>query len=293
MLKQRLFSKFLHEPLFHFLIIGLGFFVLFSQLNTNDESTDEKQIVITKAKVDLMTASFLRERARAPMANEIQNLIKSEIREELLYREAIALGLDKDDGLIRRRLAQKMKYLFNDLSVVNKASEEELKEFVSAHPEKFMKPVTISFAQVYFDPKKHETTLVEDANTLLNKLRITTIKESTGLGDRSLLPYEFRNKRKTDIDSMFGKEFTKQAFSSPSNTWEGPFESAYGMHLIYIHKRKEDHLPPLADIRDYVEEEWASLKQEEANEIFYESLYQHYEIIVANEVLSDASLSAK
>lgn len=291
--KQRLFFKFLREPLFHFLLIGLGFFFLFSQLNPTEEATDSKNIIITQSKIDTMSATFLRERGRAPLPNEIQNLIKSEIREELLYREAIALGLDKDDGLIRRRLAQKMKYLFNDLSVVNKASEEELKEFISEHPEKFMKPATISFAQVYFDPKKHETTLVEDANTLLGKLRITTIKESNGLGDRSLLPYDFRNKRKTDIDSMFGKEFTKQAFSSPTNTWEGPFESAYGVHLIYIHERKEDHLPPLSDIRDHVEREWTSLRQQEANELFYQSLYQRYEITVADEVLSDASLSAK
>ena len=291
--KQRLFFKFLREPLFHFLFIGLGFFLLFSQLNPTEEVKGAKNIVITQSKIDAMTASFLRERGRTPIANEIQNLIESEIREELLYREAMALGLDKDDGLIRRRLAQKMKYLFNDLSVVNKASEEELKEFVSAHPEKFMKPATISFAQIYFDPSKHETTLVKDANVLLEKLRISSIKESHELGDRSLLPYDFRNKRKIDIDSMFGKEFTKQAFSSPTNTWEGPFESAYGVHLIYIHERREGHVPPLADIRDHVEREWTSLKQQEANEIFYQSLYQSYNIIVDNEVLSDTDVSAK
>ena len=111
--KQRLFFKFLREPLFHFLFIGLGFFLLFSQLNPTEEVKGAKNIVITQSKIDAMTASFLRERGRTPIANEIQNLIESEIREELLYREAMALGLDKDDGLIRRRLAQKMKYLFD------------------------------------------------------------------------------------------------------------------------------------------------------------------------------------
>ncbi len=291
--KQRLFFKFLREPLFHFLFIGLVFFFLFYQLNPTEKATDAKIIIITQAKVDAMSTSFLRERGRTPLAYELQNLIESEIREELLYREAIALGLDKDDGLIRRRLAQKMKYLFNDLSVVSKPSEEELKKFVSAHPEKFMKPGTISFAQIYFEPSEHESTLVEDANALLNKLRITTIKESIGLGDRSLLPYDFRNERKTDIDSMFGKKFTEQAFSSATNTWEGPFESAYGVHLIYIHKRTEDHLPPLADIRERAEREWTSLKQKEANEIFYQSLYQRYEITVDDKVLSNANMSAK
>jgi len=293
MQKQRLFFKFLREPLFHFLLIGLGFFFLFFKLNPSDEISDTKNIIITQSKIDAMSASFLRERGRAPMSYEIQNLIKSEIREELLYREALALGLDKNDGLIRRRLAQKMKYLFDDLSVVLKPSDEELKKFLSTHPEKFMKPATISFAQIYFDPNAHETTLVEDANKLLKKLRITTIKKSIGLGDRSLLPYDFRNKRKTDIDSMFGKEFTKQAFSSATNNWVGPFTSAYGVHLIYIHEHTEDHVPPLADIRDHVEREWMSMKEDEANEIFYKSLYQSYKIIVNDEVLSDANVSVK
>lgn len=289
--KQKLFSKLLGEPLFHFLLIGLGFFVLFSQLNTNDEGTDQKEIVITKAKIDVLTGSFLRERGRSPMSYEIQNLIKSEIREELLYREALNLGLDKDDGLIRRRLAQKMKYLFNDLSVVNKASEEELKKFISEHPEKFMKPASISFSQIYFNPKEHESTLYQDANSLLEKLRITTIKESNGLGDRSLLPYNFKNKRKIDIENTFGKKFSEYAFSSSTNTWEGPFESAYGVHLIYIQKRREAHLPTLSEIRDDVQREWKSMKQEDANEIFYQSIYQQYKIIVDDKVVSDINMS--
>ena len=156
-----------------------------------------------------------------------------------------------------------------------------------------MIPATISFAQVYFNPSEHETDIEEDAKVLLEKLRTSMITNSMGLGDRSLLPYDFRNKRKTDIDSMFGKMFTKQAYSSPTNTWEGPFKSGYGVHLIYIHERTEEHIPPLTDIRERAKREWMRVKQDEANEIFYQSLYQRYEIIVDDEVLSDANVSAK
>jgi len=291
MTKPSIFSTLLREPLFHFLLIGAGFFFIFSQMNTGEDK-DAPQIIITKAKIETLANAFAKAKGRLPTAEEMKKQLEYDIREQVLYREAMAMGLDKDDMIIRRRLAQKMKYLFNDLSVVSKPSEVELKKFVAEHPSKFMTPATISFAQVYFEPSEHETTLVEDANALLNKLRITTIKESMGLGDRSLLPYDFRNERKTDIDSMFGKKFTEQAFSSATNIWEGPFESAYGVHLIYIHKRTEDHLPPLADIRERAEREWMSLKQYDANEIFYQSLYQRYEIIVDDEVLSDANVSA-
>ncbi|NOR55866.1 MAG: hypothetical protein GQ531_06630 [Sulfurovum sp.] len=292
MIKHSKFSTLLREPLFHFLLIGAVFFFVFSQMNTGEDE-NSPQIIITKAKIETLANNFAKAKGRLPSPQEMKIQLEYDIREQVLYREAMAMGLDKDDMIIRRRLTQKMKYLFNDLGVVGKASEEELKKFVADHPSKFMVPATISFAQVYFEPSEHETTLVEDANALLEKLRISTVKESIGLGDRSLLPYDFRNERKTDIDSMFGKEFTKQAFSSPTNSWEGPFESAYGVHLIYIHERTEDHLPPLADIRERAQREWMSLKQHEVNEIFYQSLHQRYEIIVDDEVLSDANVSAK
>ena len=282
----------LREPLFHFLLIGAVFFFIFSQMNTGEDE-NAPQIIITKAKIEALANAFAKAKGRLPTAQEMQTQLEYDIREQVLYREAMAMGLDKDDMIIRRRLTQKMKYLFNDLGVVGKASEEELKKFVAEHPSKFTIPATISFAQVYFEPSEHETTLVEDANILLEKLRKSMIKNSMGLGDRSLLPYDFRNERKSDIRSMFGDAFMEQAFSSPTNTWEGPFNSAYGLHLIYIHKRTEDHLPPLSDIRERAQREWRSMKQHEANEIFYQSLYQRYEIIVDDEVLSDANVSAK
>ena len=292
MIKQSTFSTLLREPLFHFLLIGAVFFFIFSQMNTGEDE-NEQQIIISKAKIETLTNAFTKVKGRLPTTKEMKKQIEYTIREEVLYREAMAMGLDKDDMIIRRRLTQKMKYLFDDLSVVSKPSEEELKKFVAKHPNKFMKPATISFAQVYFNPNEHETDIEEDAKVLLEKLRTSMIINSMGLGDRSLLPYDFQNKRKTDIDNIFGKEFTKQAFSSPTNTWEGPFESAYGLHLIYIHERREDHLPPLADIRERAQREWMSLKQDEANEIFYQGLYQRYEIIVDDEVLSDENVSAK
>ena len=281
----------LREPLFHFLLIGAVFFFVFSQMNTGEDE-NSPQIIITKAKIETLANAFAKAKGRLPTPQEMKKQLEYDIREQVLYREAMAMGLDKDDIIIRRRLTQKMKYLFNDLSIVSKASEEELKKFVGEHPSKFMIPATISFAQVYFEPSEHETTLLEDANVLLEKLRISTIQESIGLGDRSLLPYDFKNERKSDIRSMFGDTFMDQAFRASTNTWEGPFNSAYGLHLIYIHKRTEDHLPPLADIRERAQREWMSLKQHEANEIFYQSLYQRYEIIVDDEVLSDANVSA-
>ena len=291
MTKHSKLSTLLREPLFHFLLIGAAIFLLFSQMNTTEDEND-KQIIITKEKIESLENAWIKAKGRQPSAEEMEQQLEYDIHEQVLYREAMAMGLDKDDMIIRRRLSQKMKYLFDDLSVFDKPSEAELKKFVSEHPSKFTKPATISFSQIYLDPREHGESLEVNAKNLLAELRTTLIKDNIGFGDRSLLPYDFTNERRSDIDSMFGKVFTSQAFSSPTNAWQGPFESAYGMHLIYIHKRTKDRLPPLSEIRERAEREWISFKQREANKIFYQSLHQQYKIIVDEDVLKDANMSA-
>ncbi len=289
--KQRLFFKFLHEPLFHFLLIGLGFFFLFSQLNTNDESTDAKNIVITQAKVDAMSGSFLRERGRIPMAYELQNLIESEIREELLYREAIALGLDKDDGLIRRRLAQKMKYLFEDLVVITEPNDADLEKFLKENASKFVLPSTLSFYQVYLDPKMHKDSLDEEAKTVLEHLKIISLQNAFSLGDRSLLEYRFLNRRENDVKNRFGESFSKNLFKVLTNSWQGPFESAYGIHFVYIDSKDEAILPELKQVREDVLQAYKREKASEANEIFYNGLKDRYKIKVDTNVSKEMNFS--
>ena len=289
--KQRLFFKFLREPLFHFLFIGLGFFFLFSQLNTSDESNDESNIVITQAKVDAMSASYLKQRGRTPMANEMQSLIENDIREELLYREAIALGLDKDDGVIRRRLAQKMKYLFEDLAVINEPNNADLEKFLKEHASKFTLPGTRSFYQVYLDPKKHKENLDEEVNTVLEHLKIISLQNAYSFGDRSLLAYRFLKRRKSDVKNHFGESFSKKIFHASIDSWQGPFESAYGLHFVYIDSKEEAALPKLEQVREDVLQEYKREKQSEANDIFYNGLKDRYKIKVEDSVLKDTNIS--
>lgn len=289
--KQKLFSKFLHEPLFHFLFIGLGLFVLFSQLNPDEESNDEKNIFITQAKVDAMTASYLKQRARIPMDNELQSLIESEIREEVLYREAIALGLDKDDGVIRRRLAQKMKYLFEDLTVIDEPNDADLERFFKEHTSKFTLPGTRSFYQVYLDPKMHKNNLDEELKTVMAHLKVISLEKAFSLGDRSLLAYRFSKRRESDVKNRFGESFSKSLFKAPTDSWQGPFESAYGLHFVYIDSKDEDVLPELTQVREDVLDEYKRKKTFEANDIFYNSIKDRYKIKVDDSVLKDSNIS--
>jgi hypothetical protein len=283
----------LREPLLHFLIIGAGLFFLYSQINDPNVATDHR-ITITQANLDRLAATWLKRMGRPPSAQEREQQLEHYIREQVLYREAMAMGLDQDDAIVRRRLANKMQYLFNDLSLIPEPSETELASFLSEHPAKFTLPATITFKQIYLDPGQHDQEITEDAKRLIEQLKATTSDvDIINLGDQSLLPYDFTQERESEIASMFGAGFAEQAFALPINSWLGPVASEYGIHLIYIISRTEYRLPSLAKIRERVASELRTTKQHETNEIFYQSLYQRYEIILEEEVAKDARVSAE
>ena len=293
MIKQPKLYSLLREPLLHFLVIGAGLFFLFSQINNPQVETDHR-ITITQANLDRLATTWLKRVGRPPSAQEREQQLEHYIREQVLYREAMAMGLDQDDVIVRRRLAQKMEYLFNDLSFIPEPTETELSSFLTEHASKFTLPATITFSQIFLDPGERDQEINNDAEQLLEQLKETTSEVDTiNLGDRSLLPYEFTKERENEITSMFGAAFTNQAFALPVNSWQGPITSEYGVHLIYINSYTEARLPPLAEIRERVASEWRSTKQHEANEIFYQSLYQRYEIILDDSVAKDALANAK
>ncbi|HEC45759.1 MAG TPA: hypothetical protein ENI25_02955 [Epsilonproteobacteria bacterium] len=139
MYKHTIFSKLLKEPLLHFLLIGLGLFFLFSQLNNEEKPSNTQQIIINKSKLEVLSRTFMEENGRVPTSKELQKLLEDDIREEVLYHEAISQGLDKDDRVIRHRLAQKMKYLFEDVTMLDEPSDEVLKAYLQENSEKFTK----------------------------------------------------------------------------------------------------------------------------------------------------------
>ncbi len=283
----------LREPLLHFLVIGAGLFFLFSQINNTQVETDHR-IIITQANLDRLATLWLKRMGRPPSAQEREQQVEHYIREQVLYREAMTMGLDQDDVIVSRRLAQKMEYLFNDLSFIPEPSETELVTFLSEYASQFTMPATITFSQIFLDPRERNQEINKDAEQLLEQLKETkTIVDTINLGDRSLLPYKFTEERQNEINSMFGAAFTNQVFSLPISSWQGPVASEYGLHLIYITARTENRLPSLAEIRDRVASEWRSTKQHEANEIFYQSLYQRYEIILDDDIVKNIMTSTK
>ena len=293
MMKQFKLYNLLREPLLHFLVIGAGLFFLFSQISDPKIENDHR-ITITQTNLDRLATTWLKSMGRPPSAQEREQQLKHYIREQVLYREAMTMGLDQDDVIVRRRLAKKMEYLFNDLSFIPEPGDTELGSYLSEHASKFTLPATITFSQIYLDPGKRKQDINKDAEQLLKQLKETTAAIDTiDMGDRSLLPYKLTAERENEIAGMFGTAFAARVFSLPANSWQGPVTSEYGVHLIHISSRTEARLPPLAEIRESVTREWRTTKQQKANEIFYQSLYQRYEIILDDNAANDAMVSSE
>ena len=272
--------KLLHEPLLHFLAIGAGLFFLFNQVTDTDIGAGNR-IVITQASLDRLAAVWLRRIGRPPTSKEREQQIDHYIREQVLYREALAMGLDQDDVIVRRRMAQKMEYLFDDLSLIPEPTDAELSSFLSENPSKFTVPAKISFSHIYLDTDSRGQEVYEDAKQLLEQLQDPAgVIDVESKGDRFLMPYDYSEKRESELANLFGESFAKQLFALSAGSWQGPLTSEYGLHLVYVKSRSKGRLPPLAEIRMHVSNEWRAAKQHETNNTFYQSLLQRYEIVI-------------
>lgn len=272
--------RWLQEPLLHFLLIGAALFALF-YLVADPETVSDNRIVISEADVDRMITLFERKSQRLPTQQELNGLVEAQIREEILYREALAMGLDQDDTIVRRRMAQKVEFMFNDLVDADDASDEDLQRFLSENPERFIESARTSFVHIYLNADRRGENADTDARQLLQSLHLEqeAIDPSTA-GDPFMLGYVFDDQDEDQVSRMFGSDFAKSLGKIKPGSWQGPVASGYGLHLVYIKDRTESRLPPLAEIRDSVLYELLTERRLEANQAFYKTLRDRYDIIV-------------
>jgi PPIC-type PPIASE domain len=259
-------------------MLGAGLFLLFGVVG---ESADERpdHIVVSAAKVENLTKLFRRTWRRPPTQEEIDGLIDDHIEEEILYREALALGLERDDIVIRRRLRQKMEFISKDIAQPTQPTEDTLQAFLAEHPDKFREPGRISFAQVYLSPDRRGEEASADAARMLVALNAGK-SDPAESGDPFLLEQDYRDLATPDLDRLFGGVFAARVAELPVGRWSGPVESGYGLHLVLVRDRTPARLPDLAEVRDAVANEWDAVRQEEANRAFYERLRVGYVVTV-------------
>ena len=273
-------KKLLTEPLVHFLIIGALLFLGFSFFQQEDRSMDTT-IVVTDNDINLLKADFERTWQRPPQEKELQGLLEEKIREEIAYREGLALGLDRDDPYIRRRLRMKLELMLEDISDQGSAADEQLEEFLAENREMFRREPRLRFSQVYLNPTSRAHRLDKDAEELLARLkRAGNDLDLEQMGDSIMLPRTFPLSPASVINRQFGSDFTEHLNGLEIGTWQGPVRSGYGFHLVLIEERSEGSDPQLAEIRPQVEREYELQQRQELKEKIYSSLREKYTVVI-------------
>jgi peptidyl-prolyl cis-trans isomerase C len=274
-------SNLLREPLVHFLTVGALLFVLYTVARRTDEPTSDT-ITVSAAQVAVLQEQWHQQWQRPPTPQELQWLIDQHIREEVLHREAKALALDRDDTIVRRRLAQKMEFLVADVATLTEPSAEELQTFFAAQSARYREPAKVSFTHVYFNPDARRGQLQQDAEHILQSLRTEKHppQRAPERGDRFMLHADYRQQTQVEVAREFGQAFADRLFTSPSGEWLGPLESGYGLHLVRIEERIEPILPTFAAIHTRVRDDFVTHKRREANEAAYRRLRDRYTITI-------------
>jgi hypothetical protein len=269
----------LREPLVHFLIIGGALFLLFGLLD-NATGPQSGRIVITAGQIDYLKANFTRTWQRPPVEQELQGLIDSYVRDEIFYREALAMGLDRDDSVIRRRLKQKLEIMSDDLAGVAIPSEEELRQFLESHPESFRHEPQVAFRHIFLNSDQRGNAAMDEAARLLAELSAEGNKTNPDiLGDSLMLPKSFDLSAASVIARFFGDHFSLEIMKLKPGHWAGPIKSGYGLHLVLVSQHIESRLPELAEVREAVEREWFAVHRKELKENLYKKLRENYTIV--------------
>lgn len=275
-----MFAKLLREPLLHFLLLGAGLFLLFGWARGNGERSRD-EIVINAAGIEQLKTTFARTWQRQPTREELEGLIADRIREEVYYREATALGLDRDDIVVRRRMRQKMEFLAGDLADRLDPTDDELRTYIGQSPASYRTPDRFTFHQVYLDPERHGERLKPEAARLLILLNDGGADVDAGkLGDRLMLPNEMDRASKGDVARVFGDQFAERLESLEIGRWQGPIPSGYGLHLVLLKDRIAGRIPSLDQVRDQVERDWRRERKKEANEKLFRDLASRYAVRV-------------
>ncbi|MCA3560148.1 MAG: peptidyl-prolyl cis-trans isomerase [Aestuariivirga sp.] len=268
----------MREPLVHFLCLACLIFAAHGLLGGRVEP--EEAIVVTPAKIEQMASIFARTWQRPATADELKGLIDDYVKEEIYVREAMRLGIDKDDTVIRRRLRMKMEFLNDAQAEAMPATGADLTAYLAAHPDKFQEPPRVAFEQVYLDAQKRGAAAQADAAAILGSLK-KDASFATSAGDPTLLPPSMPLTNRQGIAQLFGDDFAAAVVTLAPGHWQGPIGSGFGLHLVKVTGQEAGRVPALAEIRPQVEREWLNDRREAIARQKLDELLKRYKVTVA------------
>ncbi len=275
-------NKLIREPLIHFLLIGGGIYGLYAFYAGGESYDNERTVTVTSNEIQALTSQWTRLWSRPPTNEELAGVIRNHVRTQILFREAVAMGLDKGDIVIERRLAQKVKFLAQGLITPQEPTDEILKKWYAANPDRFRQPDLYTITHIFFDPDKREETTLDDAKVTLDALSaLDGLPASlSGYGDRFMLQNYYPNRSEVELRKLFGTGFVEQIVELEPGVWHGPVLSGYGTHLVLVSDVMLAPQPAFEDIKERLTEAWMAEQITELSERFINNLISRYEIIV-------------
>lgn len=266
-------GKLVREPLLHFLLIGLAFFALYGAVSPGGGNS--KRVVVSQTRVDDMAHQYQALWGRPATPIELGGLIETYVHDEIIFREGQALGLERDDAVIKRRVIQKYDLMEEETGDRAAPTDVDLNGWLNAHPQMFSVPAVVSFDQVYFDQAAALPTTVAAA-----KAALLNGGSMAGLGQATLLPATVRAMPLDQVARDFGGDFAQQIAVLPIGGWRGPLVSALGEHLVRVNARVASRLPALDEVRAAVTREWENDRRERARDTSYNKLRGDYDVVI-------------
>jgi hypothetical protein len=267
-------GKLVREPLLHFFVLGAVLFALYSGLHRGQiEAPGE--IFVSRAQVSSLQAQFERVWQRPANPAELQHLVDNWVREEIFYREGLAMGLDRDDPVVRRRVGQKIQFIIEGAAPTSPTTAE-LQAWLDAHRADYRTEPRYSLRQVYFDPRRHGANLEREIASARRALE----GGSNNVGDATLLPLEMQDASQSEVERELGAEFVAGLKSLPAGSWQGPLRSTFGLHLVRVDARSGGQALSLEEVRAEVERDLLQARAEESSRKIYDRLRANYRVRV-------------
>jgi hypothetical protein len=262
--------RWLREPLLHFAILGTLLFGLYGWLRAGAQISPD-EIVVARGQLQSLQAQFQRTRQRAPTPDELQGLVDGWVREEIFYREGVAMGLDRDDPVVRRRVAQKLEFLVDGVAP-SQPTSAELQAWLDDNADKYPIEARYTLRQIYFDAARHGASLGADVAAARRALEAG----HNPPGDPTLLPPVVERMAVPEVKRVFGQEFAEALSALPVDRWQGPLRSTFGVHLVMLSAIEPARRAALDEVRAQVERDVVQARTADIGATHYKKLRARY-----------------
>ena len=276
--------RLLREPLVHFLLIGAVLFGLYGLAPPGQPTAvaPSKEIRLSPGEIAQLTQLFQSQWRRLPTAQELQRMVENKVEQEVLYREALAMGLEKDDEIVKRRMAQKMQFLAEDVAAAREPTAAELRSFFERNNAQFAQPNRVSFRHLYFSPDRRGSRAREDAAKALAKLagQPQDAKPAASLADPFMFQEYYRDRAPEFLGREFGPQFALAVAKLAPGSWQGPIESGFGWHLVFVDTVIPGRVPAFEEVEPDVKTAWLGEQKAVAWQKAYKDLRAKYTILL-------------